>query len=83
MDGSPQQCGPFSVTCVSAAAASTGSPHMRWKLVAPAENVTLILVLQEAEEKKNEYVIRTLKVTLNKVSRKGEGRNGILASFIR
>ncbi|KFO93990.1 Tyrosine-protein phosphatase non-receptor type 22 [Buceros rhinoceros silvestris] len=34
VDGSPQQCGPFSVAC-------------------------------EAEEKKNEYVIRTLKVTLN------------------
>ncbi|XP_074019455.1 tyrosine-protein phosphatase non-receptor type 22 [Numenius arquata] len=33
-EGSPQQCGPFAVTC-------------------------------EAEEKKNEYVIRTLKVTLN------------------
>ena len=42
---------------------------MHWKLLPSAESVTLILVLQEAKEKKNEYVIRTLKVSLNEVSR--------------
>nr|XP_054504959.1 tyrosine-protein phosphatase non-receptor type 22 [Agelaius phoeniceus] len=38
VDGSPLQCGPFSITC-------------------------------EAEERRNEYVIRTLKVTLNEAAR--------------
>ncbi|XP_039941357.1 tyrosine-protein phosphatase non-receptor type 22 [Hirundo rustica] len=38
VDGSPLNCGPFSITC-------------------------------EAEEKRNEYVIRTLKVTLNEATR--------------
>lgn len=63
------QCGPFSVTCVSKAP-SHHTQHVHCKLLPSAENVTLIIVLQEAEEKKNEYVIRTLKVTLNEVSRK-------------